>query len=156
MSKVALCACLKPHGALYNDAAGSADLADIVARVASELPGNVRLVGPPGSELECAAAGNDLVFIAEAFVDRAYQQDGRLVSRTEAGAVYADVDRMVEQALSLATNKTVTTLDGTVISVPAGTLCIHGDTPGAAAAARAVRNALESGGISIRSSGGGR
>lgn len=147
---------LKPHGALYNDAAGNAELADIVGRVASELPGDVCLVGPPGSELECAAAGNDLKFFAEAFVDRAYQPDGRLVSRTEAGAVYEDIDQMMEQALSLAMHNTVSTRDGTIIPVPADTLCIHGDTPGAANAARAVRDALESGAISIRSFGGGR
>lgn len=147
---------LKPHGALYNDAAADAALADIVARVAAELPGDVCLVGPPGSELECAAAGNDLAFVAEAFVDRAYRPDGRLMSRTEAGAVYDDVNCMVGQAMSLATNHTVTTSDGTIVSVPAGTLCIHGDTSGAADAARAVRNALESGGISIGIAGDGR
>lgn len=142
---------LKPHGALYNDAARDAALADIVARVASELPGNVCLVGPPDSELERAAAGNDVAFAAEAFVDRAYRPDGRLVPRSENGAVYRDVDRMVLQALSLAANSEVTTPDGTVISVPARTLCIHGDTPGAAAAARAIRQALEKHGIAIRS-----
>ena len=140
---------LKPHGALYNDAAGDASLADIVARVAAELPGDVFLVGPPGSELECAAAGNDLVFIAEAFVDRAYRPDGRLAPRSEQGAVYADVERMVAQALSLASSNEVTTADGTVVSVA-------GDTPGAAVAARSIRNALEANGIAIRSIGGER
>lgn len=147
---------LKPHGALYNDAAGDASLADIVARVAAELPGDVFLVGPPGSELECAAAGNDLVFIAEAFVDRAYRPDGRLAPRSEQGAVYADVERMVAQALSLASSNEVTTADGTVVSVAARTFCIHGDTPGAAVAARSIRNALEANGIAIQSIGGER
>lgn len=147
---------LKPHGALYNDAAGSAELADIVARVAAELPGDVCLVGPPGSELECAAAGNDLVFIAEAFVDRAYRPDGRLAPRSEQGAVYADVERMVAQALSLATSNEVTTADGTIVSVPARTFCVHGDTPGAAEAARSIRSALEANGIAIRSVDGDR
>lgn len=144
---------LKPHGALYNDAARDAALADVVARVASELPGDVCLVGPPGSELERAAAGNDLAFVAEAFVDRAYRADGGLVSRHEPGAVYADVDQMVAQALALATGKEIATSGGTMIAVPASTLCVHGDTPGAAQAAQAIRDALESGGIAIRSFG---
>ena len=142
---------LKPHGALYNDAAGDASLADIVARVAAELPGDVFLVGPPGSELECAAAGNDLVFIAEAFVDRAYRPDGRLAPRSEQGAVYADVERMVAQALSLASSNAVTTADGTVVSVAARTFCIHGDTPGAIAMARAVRAGLEVASVGLHS-----
>lgn len=144
---------LKPHGALYNDAAGDAELADIVARVASELPGDVCLVGPPGSELECAAAGNDLEFVAEAFVDRAYLSDGRLKPRGQQGAVYADVARMVAQALSLATGNKVVADDGTIISVRAETLCVHGDTAGAADAARAIRQALERNGIVIRCAG---
>ena len=147
---------LKPHGALYNDAAVNAGLADIVARVAAELPGDVCLVGPPGSELECAAAGNDLVFVAEAFVDRAYRADGRLVPRSERGAVHADIRKMVAQALSLATNDEVEAIDGQVISVPARTLCVHGDTRDAAAAARAIRRALEAAGVTIRSAGSER
>lgn len=141
---------LKPHGALYNDAARNAELADVVARTAAELPGDVCLVGPPGSELECAAAGNDVVFIAEAFVDRAYRPDGGLVSRGEDGAVYTDIDRMIAQALSLAMHSAVDTAGGFRIHVPARTLCVHGDTPGAAEAAGAIRHALEAQGIEIR------
>ena len=114
------------------------------------------LVGPPGSELECAAAGNDLYFIAEAFVDRAYRADGRLVPRRERGAVYDDVERMVAQALTLATNNEVETSAGTILAVRVGTLCVHGDTPGAVDAARAIRAALETAGIAIRNSRNGR
>lgn len=147
---------LKPHGALYNDAARDAALADIVARTAAELPGDVCLVGPPGSELECAAAGNDLVFIAEAFVDRAYRPDGGLVSRDEDGAVHTDVDRMIAQALLLAIHQAVDTAGGRRIHVPARTLCVHGDTPGAAEAARAIRKALEAQGVEIRARREGR
>lgn len=144
---------VKPHGALYNNAADDAGLADIVARVASELPGDVYLVGLPGSELECAAAGNDLDFVAEGFVDRAYRTDGRLVSRRETGAVFDNVEQMVRQALSLATTGKVTTTAGTVIPARADTLCVHGDTPGAVAAARAIRAALETASVTIRNAG---
>lgn len=141
---------LKPHGALYNDAAADADLADICARVAVETPGDVSLVGLPGSALQAAAANNGIGFVGEAFVDRAYTADGRLVPRSEAGAVYTDIDAMTAQALSLARDRCVQAMSGERVAVAADTLCIHGDTPGAAAAARAVRAALEAHGIEIR------
>ena len=141
---------LKPHGALYNDAAADAELADICARVAVEIPGDVCLVGLPKSELERAAARNDIAFIGEAFVDRAYTAEGRLVSRSIEGAVHADIDIVTAQAVSLARDQCVQALSGERVDVAADTLCIHGDTPGAEAAARAVRAALEAYGIEIR------
>lgn len=141
---------LKPHGALYNDAGGDAELADICARVAVETPGDVSLVGLPGSALEAAAANNGIAFIGEAFIDRAYTADGRLVPRSEPGAVHTDIDVVTAQALSLARDRCVQASSGERVAVAADTLCIHGDTPGAEAAARAVRAALEAHGIEIR------
>lgn len=141
---------LKPHGALYNDAADDAELADICARVAFETPGDVSLVGLPGSELHAAAANNGIAFIGEAFIDRAYTADGRLVPRAEAGAVHKNIDVVTAQALSLACNRCVHAVSGERVAIAADTLCIHGDTPGADAAARAVRAALEAHGINVR------
>ncbi|NNC77913.1 MAG: 5-oxoprolinase subunit PxpA [Woeseiaceae bacterium] len=141
---------LKPHGALYNDAAKDAALADIVARVTLEMPGICSLVGLPGSELQQAARRHGLDFIGEGFVDRAYDGTGALVSRTQAGAVYEDVDQMIAQALSLAIKREVTAFNGSNITASVDTLCIHGDTPGAGAAAKAIRLALEVAGVSIR------
>lgn len=144
---------LKPHGALYNDAAADAEIADIVSRVTAELPGNCRLVGPPGSELQLSASRHGLGFIAEAFVDRAYGPGGKLVSRSEAGAVLDDLGRITAQALSLAIHKAVDAVDGTRIRIAADTLCIHGDRPGAAAAGNAIRDALQQRGIEICAAG---
>jgi len=141
---------LKPHGALYNDAAMDADLADIVARVAAELPGNSRLVGLPNSELQKAASRHALNFVAEAFVDRAYTAEGRLVARSEAGAVHHDIEKIAAQAVTLATDKTVRAINGKIIKVSADTLCIHGDIQGADVVARSVRAALEENGVVIR------
>ena len=141
---------VKPHGTLYTDAVSDPSLANIIARAVAEMPGTPALVGQPGTALEDSAREHGLAFIAEAFIDRAYRPDGRLVPRTEAGAVHEDIEQIKSQAVSLATAGRVTGLDGTVIDVRADTLCIHGDTPGAAPAARVVREALESEGVEIR------
>lgn len=141
---------IKPHGALYNDAVRDAGLADVIARVVSEMPGNPALTGMADTELEWAAARNEVAFLAEGFVDRAYEPDGTLVSRAEPGAVHSDVNTIANQAVSLAKRGEVTARDGTVIKVRADTLCIHGDTPGAAQSARAVRDVLENRGVGVR------
>ena len=130
-----------------------AELADIIAGVVAELPGRPMLVGQPGTELEAAAKAHGLGFIAEAFVDRAYQPNGQLVPRSQPGAVHRDIAQIQRQAVSLARHGTVQCPDGSTVAVRADTLCIHGDTPGAAAAARAVREALEQEGVEIRALG---
>ncbi|MEO1009617.1 MAG: LamB/YcsF family protein, partial [Planctomycetota bacterium] len=137
-----------------NDAVRDAELATIIARVTAEAPNRPALVGQPDSELERAAEAHGLEFIAEAFIDRAYEPDGRLVSRSEPGAVHTDINTVTAQAVSLSLDKSVTARNGDVIDVRADTLCIHGDTEGAAAAARAVRDVLEQRGVGIQPVGG--
>ena len=141
---------VKPHGALYNDAVRDQDLADIIARVTAETPGVPALVGMANTELERAAKRHGLGFVAEAFVDRAYEADGTLVSRKEPGAVHENLAVATTQAVRLAEDGQVTARNGDEVSVRADTLCIHGDTPGAAEKARAVRDVLESHGVEIR------
>ncbi len=141
---------VKPHGALYNDAVRDSDLADIIARVTAEAPGEPAFVGMAGTELEYAAERHGLIFIAEAFVDRAYEADGTLVSRKEPGAVHEDMAVATTQAVRLAVDGRTTARNGDEVEVRADTLCIHGDTPGAAEKARAVRDVLESHGVEIR------
>lgn len=126
---------VKPHGALYNDAVNNRELADIiVGAVEASLPG-AAFVGLPNSELQNAAISRSLIFIAEGFVDRAYQDDGQLVPRSAPAAVHDRLDQVISQAVSL-----VGKVD---------TLCIHGDTPSAAKMARAVREELEKQGVTI-------
>lgn len=141
---------VKPHGALYNDAVRDAELADVIARVVAEAPGSPAFMGMAGTELEAAATRHGLVFIAEAFIDRAYERDGTLVSRKEPGAVHEDLNVATTQAARLAIDGRVTARNGDEIDVRADTLCIHGDTAGAAEKARAVRDVLESHGVEIR------
>ena len=127
---------IKPHGALYNDAVNDRELADLVAGcIATAAPGTA-FVGLPDSEMQHAASRHSLNFVAEGFIDRAYQNDGQLVPRSEPGAVHESLELVLPQAISL-----VGKVD---------TLCIHGDTPGAVAAATAVRDALEKQGVEIR------
>jgi UPF0271 protein len=141
---------VKPHGALYNDAVHDRDLADIIARVIAEAPGEPAFVGMAGTELEHAADQYGLTFIAEAFVDRAYESDGTLVSRKDPGAVHKDLAVVTTQAVRLAKDGETMARNGEIVKVRADTLCIHGDTPGAAEKARAVRDVLESHGVDIR------
>lgn len=144
---------VKPHGALYNDACANAELADIVAEAVLDACDGVYLVGLPNSELQRAAVRCGLPYLAEAFIDRAYLADGRLVPRAEPGAVHQSLSTIAAQAISLARDHMVTSIDGRPVSLSADTLCVHGDTAGAAEAARAVRHALEQQGIEIRVAG---
>lgn len=144
---------VKPHGALYHDVeadrAAANALVDAIVEVATDLGHEVAVVGAPLSELASVCAARGVPFWAEAFADRAYLLDGRLAPRTEPGAVLHDLDTVVAQALALATQGTVVAIDGTVIEVPADTLCLHGDTPDAVVLARGVRRALEDAGLAI-------
>ena len=140
---------VKPHGALYNDAATEASLAELFVGTVQNSAAAAAIVGPPQSALQHAAEKARMRFIAEAFVDRAYQPDGSLVSRSEPNAVHGDINTMTTQAVTLAKSGTVTAENGDVIQVRAGTLCIHGDTPNAAEIARAVRNVLLASGVDV-------
>jgi len=140
---------LKPHGALYNMAALDSDLADSICSVLQATLPSARLIGPPASQLQACARAHDIPFVAEGFADRAYERDGQLRDRTLAGAVFHDPEQQVSQAAEIALNHQVNTHDGSTIPLPVQTLCVHGDTPGAFAAARAIRAALEAQEISI-------
>lgn len=141
---------VKPHGALYNDAAKDRSLADVIAAVVRDRVQAAVLVGPPASELQAAASDAGIGFLAEAFIDRVYQADGSLVPRAEPGAVHSELNAITTQAVQLAMNRSVVAQSGEEITVLADTLCIHGDTAGAAEAARAVRDVLEANGVEIR------
>lgn len=141
---------VKPHGSLYNDAADDPELAEIIVRNIKELNGEQNLVGPPDSELSIAAQSSGIDFVREAFVDRAYLENGRLVPRSVVAAVHASLDVMEAQAISIALERQVRTLHGDIVAVVADTLCVHGDTPFAAEAAHHIRDALQKKGVQIR------
>ena len=140
---------LKPHGALYNDAARDEGLALILARLTADLLPGAALIGPPNSALAKAARLVAIPFLAEGFADRAYRADGSLVPRSAPGAVIDGPDR-ADRAVRLATERALPTGDGGSVSLPIQTICLHGDAPGAGAAARAVRDALQAAGVTVR------
>jgi UPF0271 protein len=144
---------VKPHGALYNMAARDGALADAIARAAAAFRADLMLFGLPDSELLAAGRRRGLPVVAEAFADRAYQRDGTLVPRNQAGAVLHEVEPVVARAIRLAAEGRVQTIDGGDIAVDVRTLCVHGDTPGAASLARALREGLEGAGVRVAPAG---
>jgi len=140
---------VKPHGALYNQAATDRRLAAAVAAAVRDVDPALVLVGPCGSQLLEAGAEAGLVVWPEAFVDRMYRPDGTLVPRSEAGALITDPKVAAERALQLVLEGSLPADDGTVLRLRPRTLCIHADTPGAVAIARQVHDALVGRGIEI-------
>ncbi len=140
---------IKPHGALYNDAAKDEALAAIITRAAGAIASGVVIVGPPGSKIEAAAKAAGIGFAAEGFVDRRYQPDGALTPRNEAGAIIDDIAMRADQALTIARGDNLTLVNGT-LRLDVETLCIHSDSPGAVETAKAARVALETDGFEVR------
>ena len=140
---------VKPHGALYHAAGDSAEVAGAVVSGIRKAGGELTVVGQAGSKLLDAAERAGLPVAREAFADRRYQPNGRLVSRTEPDALLTDPEEAARQAVSLARDRCVIARGGQKIGVEAETICFHGDTPGAPAIARHVREGLERAGISV-------
>lgn len=129
---------VKAHGALYNQGERDPRIADILAAAVAEHDARFILVCPPGSAMALRAAAHGLRVAREGFCDRAYEPDGTLRPRSQPGALLTDPDPAAAQALELARRGDV------------DSLCVHGDTPGAPAIARRVREALESAGFQLR------
>ncbi|MFA5910238.1 MAG: 5-oxoprolinase subunit PxpA [Vicinamibacterales bacterium] len=144
---------VKAHGALYNMACRDRALADAIARAVAAFDHTLILFGLPNSELLKAGEQAGLRVAAEVFADRAYERDGSLASRLKPGSVIHDVTAVVGRAVTMVRDRQVVALDGSVIPLEADTICLHGDTPGAADLARAVRQGLEAAGITIRNLG---
>jgi Uncharacterized proteins, homologs of lactam utilization protein B len=139
---------LKPHGALYNDAAKDRDLSGLICEVADEF--NIPVVyGLPNSELQRAAVRAGLYFVAEGFTDRLYAPDGSLTPRVKPGAVLESNDEVTQQAVDLAVQGRVRASSGEMIDLSVQTLCLHGDTAGASDLAAAIRNRLIESGVSL-------
>ncbi len=141
---------VKPHGALYNQAAESPVLADAIARAVASFSTDLALYGLASSEpMASAAADAGLRFVPEAFADRRYLADGSLQPRSITGSLLTDPHAAAEQAVAIATVGSVTADDGSRISIRAESICCHGDTPGAPSIVAGVREALDAAGVRV-------
>jgi 5-oxoprolinase (ATP-hydrolysing) subunit A len=141
---------VKAHGALYNLAVDDTELAEAIGRAARRVDPSLVVVALAGTPMVDVFRGLGLRVAQEAFIDRGYTAQGTLVPRDRPGALVTDAARAAHRAVQLAREGTVTAVDGTTVRVAADTLCIHSDSPGAAAMAQDVRDALERTGVAVR------
>jgi UPF0271 protein len=144
---------VKPHGALFNMAVTDRRLADAIARAVRAFDPTLVLFGLPGSEILNAGREAGLRIASEVFADRAYEPDGSLASRRKPGSVIHDPALVLERAVRMVDERIVVALDGTAVPVHADTICVHGDTPGAATLVATLRQGLEASGIRVMALG---
>jgi UPF0271 protein len=142
---------VKPHGALYHACISHPAQAEAVVAAAHEYDPSMAVLGPPGSPLLAVADAMGMESVVEAFADRGYLADGRLVPRGSEGALLTEPAEVAARAVSIAVEHRVTAIDGQSVDVRARSICIHGDTPGAVEMARAVRAGLEVASVGIHS-----
>ena len=141
---------VKAHGALYNQGERDERIAALIASTVAGIDPALAVVATPGSAMARAAAQAGLALIREGFIDRAYEADGTLRSRSLPGALLLDPERAAAQALGFVEHRGVRASDGSFLPLIVDTLCVHGDSPGAAEIVKAVRAALEAAGIAVR------
>jgi UPF0271 protein len=140
---------VKPHGALYNAVVEHEAQAQAVVDAVRAYDADLPVLGLPGSQLLARAEAAGLRTVGEAFADRGYTPRGALVPRGEPGALLDDPDEVARRVLRLVTEGVVTAVDGTDVAVVAGSVCLHGDTPGAVIMAERVRASLEDAGVAV-------
>lgn len=141
---------VKPHGALYHAVTHDIPRAEAVVSAITRLNPALRVFAPANTALARVAEQAGLRVVREAFVDRQYEVDGSLTPRAVPGAVLQDGDAVVARAVELAATGTLRCRTGELLEIPAETLCIHGDTPGATSLACSLRAALGAAGIAVR------
>ena len=141
---------VKPHGALYNTIVADHVQAAAVAKAVHAVDPGLPVLGLAGSAFFTAADELGLRTVPEAFADRAYRPDGRLVSRRERNAVLHDVDQIADRVSSMVGRGRVGAVDGSTIPITVKSVCVHGDSPGAVQIAVAVRDRLAAEGVELR------
>ena len=139
---------VKPHGALYNAMATDKKLSGLVCSLIKDILPNTKVMGLAGSQVSTACKQQGLTFIAEAFADRKYQDDGTLTPRSKDGAVL-NHDQGVKQALEITLRKRVMANDW--MALQADSICLHGDSPDAIQMAKTIHQELTLQGIAITS-----
>ncbi|KAA1174103.1 LamB/YcsF family protein [Marinobacter salinexigens] len=137
---------IKPHGALYNDMIRDLNLFEAVVKAVRDFDASLPLMTMATcdtSREENIASRYGVTLWFEAFADRAYDANGRLVSRSVPGAVHEDARTIVDQAVRIAKGEALTAIDGSEIVLAANTLCVHGDNNESIAAIQSIREAIK-------------
>jgi UPF0271 protein len=134
---------------MYNMAVKDEALARAICEAILEVDRRLILLALSGSRWVEIAEKMGLRVAREVFADRALMPDGTLAPRSQPGAVLHDADQIAERTLRMVTEGTVEAVDGSEVEVVADSICLHGDTPGAVAMARAVRDSLECAGVQV-------
>ena len=140
---------VKPHGMLYNMAVKDQQLAQAIARAVARVDDNLILVALASSEFAEAGRKVGLRVANEVFADRGYNPDGSLVARGTQGAFIQDPSVAARRVVKMVQEGKVEAVDGTVISLEADTICLHGDNPEVATCVTSIKRALEDEGIKI-------
>jgi UPF0271 protein len=141
---------VKPHGAMYNQAAKDPKLAEAIVRAVKSAGRGVILLGLANSAFEGACAEFGAPFASEAFADRGYMPDGSLAPRGQPGAFIHDPEEAAARMVRLVKEGTVETLGGGALKLKAHSICMHGDGPTAVKMAEAVRAAIEKSGVAVK------
>lgn len=140
----------KAHGSLGNMAESDADIADACARAVKAIDPDMILVVMPGNRLEKAGDKMGLRMAREIYADRAYNDDGTLVSRKLEGAVIHDPDIAIPRIVRMVEEQKITTISGKQIPVAIDTVCVHGDNPSAVQMSAKIRESLTAAGFALR------
>jgi UPF0271 protein len=141
---------VKPHGALYNQAAKDASIAEAIVKAVKAIDENLIFYGLANSFLISEAEKIGLKTASEVFADRTYQADGTLTPRSAPNALIETVEKSCGQVLEMVTAQTVLTASGEQIPIKAETICIHSDGAHALRFAREIKRNLEDNGVLIR------
>lgn len=140
---------VKPHGALYNQAAAKESLADILVSEIKNFDSNLKVMGLSGGYLVKSAKNHGLEAISEVFADRNYEKDGTLVSRSKDNALITDTNEATNHVMQMITEGSVTSVYGEKVPVDAQSVCLHGDGEHAILFAKEIKKQLELKGIEI-------
>jgi len=140
---------VKPHGALYNQAARDPLVAEAVVAAIRDFDPSLAVFGLASSVLVDAARRAGLVAVEEVFADRGYRADGSLVPRSQPGALVDDEGEVIARTLDMVRERRVRAVTGEWVPLNAQTVCLHGDGPHAVAFAQRIRAALEAAGVDV-------
>ena len=147
---------VKPHGALYNRAMDDRELAESLTSAVAAIGRELAILSLPGSELEAAAQRDGLRSAREGFIDRAYESSGRLVPRSNPGAVLQEIDAAAGRAAAMALAESIAAIDGGTLRLELDSLCVHSDSARALDMVTLARRRLEEAGFTIASFAGRR